>query len=78
MSFFILKIGEPALPKELSRRTLRTNSVGLDSYPPDEPRPAKVQSETAGSRAQHTNITWGIQLKHMCAAYEGGRMHSDK
>lgn len=50
-SFFILKIGEPALPKKLFRRTLRTNSAGLEPYPPDEPRPAKARSATAGSGA---------------------------
>lgn len=43
--------GKQALPKELSRKILRTNSAELDFYPLDEPRPVKVQSETAGSGA---------------------------
>lgn len=49
--FFILEAGKQILPKELSRRILRTNSAELDSYALDDPRPVKVQSETAGSGA---------------------------
>jgi len=49
VSLFVLKAGGPTLPKQLSRRILITDLSGLDSCSPDEPRPAKVQSEVAGS-----------------------------
>lgn len=71
MSFFILQIGEPTLPKELSRRILKTNSAGLDSYSSDEPRPAKVHSEIGSGAAVYKYHTGNSTEKYACHVWRG-------
>lgn len=54
-------------PQKLSRRILRTNSAEQYSYPLDEPRLAKVQSEIASSgAAAYKYHTWNsIYMCHV-------------
>lgn len=77
MKFFTLKTEDPALSTEVSTRVLRTNSVRLDSYFPGDPRPAKLQSETAGIGAATGKHHMGNSAE-TCATYEGDEVHYDK